>query len=84
VPNPTPALESRTCNAYAPVLRASKPAPKLDRRIVPDAKWAGMFRVRYPDGSLSDKVNLTRAKDALRANEPSERQANGYQFLQCQ
>jgi hypothetical protein len=39
--------------------------PKLDPRIVPDPKWPGMYRVRRPDGSLSDMVNLTRAKDAL-------------------
>jgi len=39
--------------------------PKLDPRIVPDPKWPGMYRVRRPDGSLTDMVNLTRAKDAL-------------------
>jgi hypothetical protein len=33
--------------------------------IVPDTKWRGMFRVRRPDGTLSDMVNLTRVKDAL-------------------
>jgi hypothetical protein len=40
-------------------------APKLNPRIVPDAKWPAMFRLRLPDGSLSDMMNLTRAKDAL-------------------
>lgn len=39
--------------------------PQLDPRIAPDAKWPAMFRLRLPDGSLSDMVNLTRAKDAL-------------------
>jgi hypothetical protein len=39
----------------------------LPREIVPDAKWPGMYRLRLPDGSLSDIVNLTRAKDALAA-----------------
>jgi hypothetical protein len=34
--------------------------------IVPDAKYPGMWRVRRPDGSLSDMVNLTRARDAAR------------------
>jgi hypothetical protein len=34
--------------------------------IVPDAKWPGMYRMRRPDGSLSDMVNLARVKDALR------------------
>jgi hypothetical protein len=33
----------------------------LDPRIAPDAKWPAMFRLRLPDGSLSDM----RAKDAL-------------------
>lgn len=32
--------------------------------VVPDAKWPGMWRVRTPDGRLSDMVNLARAKDA--------------------
>lgn len=32
--------------------------------IVPDTEWPGMWRVRMPDGRLSDMVNLTRAKDA--------------------
>jgi hypothetical protein len=36
-------------------------------RIVPDAKWPGMYRIKRPDGSLTDMVNLTRARDALRA-----------------
>ena len=44
---------------------ASKAAPKLDPRIVPDAQWAGMYRIRRPDGTLTDMVNLTRAKEAL-------------------
>jgi hypothetical protein len=42
------------------------PSQKLDPRIVPDAKWPGMYRIRLPDGSLSDMLNLTRAKDAVR------------------
>jgi hypothetical protein len=33
-------------------------------RIVPDAKWPGMWRVEFPDGRLSDLTNRTRAKDA--------------------
>jgi hypothetical protein len=34
--------------------------------IVPDAKWPGMYRLRFADGRLSDMLNLTRARDALR------------------
>jgi hypothetical protein len=32
--------------------------------IESDARHPGMWRVRYPDGRLSDMVNLTRAKNA--------------------
>ena len=37
---------------------------RLLATIEPDAKWAAMFRVRLPDGQLTDMANLTRAKDA--------------------
>jgi hypothetical protein len=39
--------------------------PKLPRNIVPDTTWPGMYRIRRPDGSLSDMVSLTRAKEAI-------------------
>jgi hypothetical protein len=42
---------------------------KIDPRIVPDLKWPGMYRIKRPDGSLSDMVNLTRARDALANHE---------------
>ena len=45
-------------------------ARSLDPRIVPDAKWPGMYRIHLPEGSLSDMANLTRIKDALRATSP--------------
>jgi hypothetical protein len=32
--------------------------------IVPDDRWPGQWRVVRPNGSVSDHVNLTRAKDA--------------------
>jgi hypothetical protein len=32
--------------------------------IEPDAEWPNLWRVRRPDGDLTDMVNLTRAKDA--------------------
>jgi hypothetical protein len=32
--------------------------------VVPDNKWPAMWRVRTPDGRLSDMVNLTRTKNA--------------------
>jgi hypothetical protein len=32
--------------------------------IEPDKIWPGMWRVRLPDGHLTDMLNLSRAKDA--------------------
>jgi hypothetical protein len=32
--------------------------------IVPDSHWPGMWRVRWPDGAVSDMTNVSRAKDA--------------------
>jgi hypothetical protein len=33
---------------------------------VPDDTYPGMWRVRLPDGKLSDMLNPTRARDAAR------------------
>jgi hypothetical protein len=33
-------------------------------RVVPDSRQPNMWRVSWPDGALSDMVNLSRAKDA--------------------
>jgi len=35
--------------------------------VVPDDTYAGMWRWQGPDGKLSDRVNLSRAKDAAMA-----------------
>jgi hypothetical protein len=50
--------------APGPMVRRSM-AQALPPGFVPDAKWPGMYRLVLADGSLSDMVNLTRAKDAL-------------------
>jgi hypothetical protein len=34
-------------------------------KLMPDAVYPGMWRVRWPDGRLSDMTNLARAKDAI-------------------
>jgi hypothetical protein len=34
-------------------------------KVVLDAAHSGMWRVRWPDGRLSDMTNITRAKDAV-------------------
>jgi len=46
-------------------LRQPRKPPKLNPRIVADPKWPWMYRIRRPDGSLTDMVSLSRAKDAL-------------------
>ena len=33
-------------------------------KIIPDETYQSIWRVRWPDGKLSDMANLTRAKDA--------------------
>ena len=46
--------------------------------VVPDSKYAGMWRVQWSDGRRSDLTNLTRAKDALaRFAESEERRERG-------
>jgi hypothetical protein len=37
---------------------------RLLAAVEPDSEWPGMWRVRLPDGDLSDMANRTRAKDA--------------------
>jgi hypothetical protein len=37
---------------------------RLLATVEPDSKWPKMFRVRLPNGHLTDMVNLSRAKDA--------------------
>ena len=32
--------------------------------VAPDTDWPNLYRVRLPDGRLTDMVNLSRAKDA--------------------
>jgi hypothetical protein len=46
--------------------------------MVPDAVHPSMWRVRWPDGRLSDMTNLTRAKDAVTCfKETEERRQRG-------
>ena len=37
---------------------------RLLATVEPDSKWLKMYRVRLPNGHLTDMVNLTWAKDA--------------------
>ena len=38
---------------------------QLRPRVVPDSTCPGMYRVRWPDGVISDMTNLSRANDAV-------------------
>ena len=50
--------------------------------MVPDSVHHGMWRVQWPNGSLSDMTNLTRAKDAVACfMETEERRQRGRQSL---
>jgi hypothetical protein len=44
---------------------AKKPAGVPYVAIVPDERFPGMCRLKRADGSFSDMLNLTRARDAL-------------------
>src|SRR5262249_29644526 len=46
--------------------------------IEPDSKYSGMYRIRFPDGGLSDMANLTRAKDAATALALRELNSGGF------
>jgi hypothetical protein len=51
-------------------------------KLMPDATRPGMWRVRWPDGRLSDMTNLTRAKDAVACFiETEERRQRGRHSL---
>jgi len=56
---------SRGQNPRSVTLRQPRKPLNINPRIVADPKWPWMYRIRRPDGSTSDIVNLTRAQDAL-------------------
>ena len=60
-------LQDEDVTLTAPILRGSKP---LSWKGVPDTKWPGMYRIRRPDDTLTEMVNLTRARDALLGRGP--------------
>ena len=37
---------------------------KVLARVLPDARYHTMWRIHWPDGEVSDMVNLSRARDA--------------------
>jgi hypothetical protein len=58
----------RRQNGIRETLTPSRSRP-LPRGIVPHSNWPGMYRVKTADGTLSDMLNLTRARDLLRTME---------------
>ena len=40
---------------------------RLLATLEPDQEWPGLWRVRLPDGTLTDMVNRSRARDAARS-----------------
>ncbi len=58
--------------------KSTRPALQMTfdgHTVIPDPDWAAMYRVRRPDGTLTDMVNLTRARDAARCFAEQERRA---------
>src|SRR5262249_9367779 len=49
----------------APTAKSTLSVTRRGFVIVPDVKWPGMYRLRCPDGTLTDLINITRARDAL-------------------
>lgn len=71
-----PGADARLARTHRGGCRLSPRKPK----VVPDAAHPGMWRVRWPDGSLSETTNLTRAKDAVACFiETEERRQRGRQ-----
>jgi hypothetical protein len=57
-------------------IRRARPALQMTfggYAIVPDLEWSCMYRIRRPDGSLTDMANLSRARDAARHFADQER-----------
>jgi hypothetical protein len=61
----TPPLEATEIAKEFSVENTDLGRSKYGFTIVPDARWRGSCRIRRPDGTLTDIVNLTRARDAL-------------------
>jgi hypothetical protein len=56
------------------VAEHKQPAPqRAEVTVARDSKWPNMWRVRLPNGQLTDMVNLTRANDASRSLDRPDR-----------
>lgn len=41
-------------------------------KLIQDEVYPGMYRIKWPDGEVSDMVNKTRAKEYIRCYEETE------------
>jgi hypothetical protein len=57
--------DGRECVSFVLAPTRDKAAPPAYIAIVADNRFPGMYRLNRTDGSFSDMVNLTRARDAL-------------------
>lgn len=63
--NPFREAKEKTINSFLFMAeRSERSHSSRMLAIEPDARWQGMWRVRLPNGELTDMVNPTRAKDA--------------------
>jgi hypothetical protein len=62
-------IHSIACvDEFPPVGESGRPATeKAGIMLVRDPQWPNMWRLRLPNGQLTDMVNLTRAKDAAKS-----------------
>jgi len=66
ITGPRPPL-GRPAYGFLRDLRGDKAASVAYTAILSDERYPGMYRLKRTDGTLSDMMNLTRAKDALAA-----------------
>lgn len=51
-------------------------------KLIQDEKYPSMWHILWPDGEISDMVNKTRAKDAIRVFEEGERKIESRRLSQ--
>lgn len=45
----------------------------MKSKLIQDKKYSNMYHIEWPEGEVSDMVNKTRARDAIRRYEEYER-----------
>jgi hypothetical protein len=66
-----PKISIEITEELSPKTRGGRPLFRTHAgEVIADAKWPGMYRIKWRDGRVSDMVNYTRAVDALRGASP--------------